>query len=177
MMSAITFAVAGGFFWGWVTDRLGPKRTLDLVLSAWMGVFLLAALVGILALPLWVLYVVASAAGLSLGGVWASDRVLMLRLTPPHRIGEFYGLYGMVGRFSAITGPGTWALILYFTVTRGGLAPHVGQGVGVLVLLVQMVISFWILRRIDDAPRDWAALGVSPTTEPGLRHETVPTLP
>ncbi len=157
LLFAITFAVVGGFAWGWVTDRLGPKRTLDLVLYAWMAVFLLAGMVGILELPLWVLFVVAASAGVALGGVWASDRVLMLRLTPPHRIGEFYGLYGMVGRFSAITGPATWALILYLT-NMCGLAPHVGQGVGVLVLLVQMVISYLILRRVDDRRRDWAAL-------------------
>ena len=60
----------------------------------------------------------------------------MLRLTPPARIGEFYGLYGMVGRFSAITGPGLWAVTSYLLITRGGMAPRVGQGIGVLVLLV-----------------------------------------
>ncbi len=32
--SAISFAVAGGFAWGWVVDRIGPKRTLDGVLLA-----------------------------------------------------------------------------------------------------------------------------------------------
>jgi UMF1 family MFS transporter len=35
----------------------------------------------------------------------------MLRLTPPDRIGEFYGLSGMVGRFSAIIGPVIWAAV------------------------------------------------------------------
>jgi MFS transporter, UMF1 family len=155
---AVIFAVIGGFFWGRVADRIGPKRTLDAVLFAWMGTFLLAALTGILTLPLLTLYVVACVAGFCLGGVWAADRPYMLRLTPPWRIGEFYGLYGMVGRFSAISGPATWALILYLTVQVFGIRPHVGQGLGVLVLLVQMVVSYWILRRVSDEPRDWAAL-------------------
>jgi MFS transporter, UMF1 family len=158
MMFAITFAVAGGFVWGWITDRVGPKRALNLVLAAWTLTFLGAGLIGILGLPLATLYAVAAAAGFSLGGVWAADRPYMLRLTPPDRIGEFYGLYGMVGRFSAITGPATWALILYLTATVWGLEPQVGQGIGVLVLLVQILVSGWILRRIDDTPRDWVAL-------------------
>src|SRR5690606_17413460 len=121
MMVAITFAVLGGFGWGVLADRWGPKRTLDWVLRSWIGVFVLAAAVGIIGLPLWTLYVVACWAGLSLGGIWSADRPFMLRLTPPARIGEFYGLYGMVGRFSAITGPLIWSGMAFLTIQTLGL--------------------------------------------------------
>jgi MFS transporter, UMF1 family len=160
MLFAIAWAVAGGFFWGSVTDRVGPKRGLRYVLNMWVIVFLAAAAVGIFGLPVWVLALVAAGAGIALGGVWATDRPYMLRLTPPHRIGEFYGLYGMVGRFSAITGPATWALVLWITVDRLGLRPHVGQGIGVLTLLIEIFIAMWILRLVSDAPRRWST-GVS----------------
>jgi MFS transporter, UMF1 family len=156
MLFAITWAVAGGFFWGRVTDRVGPKRGLAYVLRMWVVVFLGAAAVGIFALPVWTLAIVAAAAGIALGGVWATDRPYMLRLTPPHRIGEFYGLYGMVGRFSAITGPATWALVLWITVDWLGLQPHVGQGYGVLTLLLEIFIAMWILRLVTDTPRKWS---------------------
>ncbi len=155
LLAAIVFAVAGGFFWGWLADKLGPKRTLNLVLLAWIGIFVVAALIGIVGLPLLVLYVVAACAGFALGGVWAADRPYMLRLTPPARIGEFYGLYGMVGRFSAITGPIIWSAVTYITIQAGGLAPQVGQGIGVLVLLVLVLISYRILQPVSDAPRIW----------------------
>ncbi|HEX6038411.1 MFS transporter [Longimicrobium sp.] len=157
MLCAITFAVIGGFVWGWATDRMGPRRTLNLVLYAWMAIFLGAGLVGLLGLPLWCLFVVASAAGFSMGGIWAADRPYMLRLTPPARIGEFYGLYGMVGRFSAITGPIIWAGVTYLTIQRGGMLPRVGQGIGVIVLLSMVILSWIILRPISDAPREWSA--------------------
>jgi len=157
MLTAITFAVVGGFAWGWLVDRVGPKRTLNYVLYLWTGVFLLAAAVGIFSLPLVTLYVVACSAGVALGGIWAADRPYMLRLTPPHRIGEFYGLYGMVGRFSAITGPLIWALVTRFTVGMLGLPPHVGQGIGVLVLLALIAVSYVILQPVSDVPRDWSA--------------------
>lgn len=155
LMSAITFAVAGGFFWGWLTDRLGPKRTLNLVLSAWMAIFVGAAIVGIIGLPLWTLYTVAACAGFALGGVWSADRPYMLRLTPPSRVGEFYGLYGMVGRFSAITGPLIWAIVTYLTIQIGGMLPRVGQGIGVLVLLLLVLLSYRILQPVSDEPRTW----------------------
>lgn len=157
MLCAITFAVIGGFVWGRMTDRLGPKRTLNLVLYAWMAIFLGAGLVGLIGLPLWCLFVVASAAGFSMGGIWAADRPYMLRLTPPARIGEFYGLYGMVGRFSAITGPIIWAGVTYLTIQRGGMLPRVGQGIGVIVLLSMVIVSWFILRPISDTPREWSA--------------------
>lgn len=167
LLSAIVFAVLGGFFWGWLADKLGPKRTLRLVLLAWVAIFTMAALIGIVGLPLLALYVVAACAGFALGGVWAADRPFMLRLTPPARIGEFYGLYGMVGRFSAITGPIIWATVTFgmrrvlvgdAVVTdpvRAAQFARIGQGVGVLVLLVLILISYRILQPVSDAPRAW----------------------
>lgn len=157
MLFAITFAVVGGFVWGWLTDRLGPKRTLNIVLSMWMGIFALAGAIGILGLPLWCLFVVAALAGFSLGGVWASDRPYMLRLTPPARVGEFYGLYGMVGRFSAITGPILWAASTYLTIQWLHLTPRVGQGISVIVLMLMVILSYVILQPVDDKPREWSA--------------------
>jgi len=152
MLFAITFAVAGGFAWGWLADKIGPRRTLLYVLQFWIGIFLFAALVGILNLPLFVMFVVAALAGFALGGVWAADRPFMLRLTPPDRIGEFYGLYGMVGRFSAITGPIVWAIVTSTLINRANATPLMAQGIAVLVLLALVVVSYVILRPVSDAP-------------------------
>ncbi len=165
MMWAVTFAVLGGFAWGWLADRIGPKKTLSLVLGSWVGVFLLAAAIGIAGLPLGALYAVAIWAGFSLGGVWAADRPYMLRLTPPARVGEFYGLYGMVGRFSAITGPAVWAMITGVTIQRLGMAPAVGQGIAILTLLAMILLSLWILAPVSDAPRTWRGKDLLPTAD------------
>ena len=158
MLSAISFAVAGGFAWGRVVDRIGPKRTLDIVLLLWMVIFGMAAAIGFLHLPIAFLYVVAALAGVGLGGTWSADRPYMLRLTPPDRVGEFYGLYGMVGRFSAITGPILWAATTYLTVERGGASELTGQAWAILTLLAMVVVSFVILRSVTDEKRDWDAL-------------------
>lgn len=165
MMSAVTSAIVGGLFWGWLTDRIGPKRTLNLVLAAWVGIFITAGLLGLLGLPLWVMYAVAAAAGFSLGGVWAADRPYMLRLTPPHRIGEFYGLYGMVGRFSAVTGPALWMLVFMLATRAFGRTELQAQGLAVLVLLGMIIVSYLILRPVSDAPRDWSKLAVGTVKE------------
>ena len=170
MMFAITFAIAGGFMWGRVVDRIGPKKTLDYVLYLWLVTFVLAASMGLVGLPYGVLWGVTALAGVALGGVWSADRPLMLRLTPPDRVGEFYGLYGMVGRFSAITGPLLWAGVTSVVLRHYGLTSlkagganamvvagqvRVAQGFGVISLMLMVVVSWWILRPVSDAPRKW----------------------
>ena len=159
LMSAITAAILGGILWGFIVDKLGPKRTLDIVLAGWMATFVMAACIGFLQLPIGWLFLVACAAGICLGGTWASDRPLMLRLTPPARVGEFYGLYGMVGRFSAVTGPLIWGATTWITVEKSGMPVLTGEAFAILSLLAMVIVSFSILRRVSDAPRNWQALG------------------
>jgi UMF1 family MFS transporter len=158
MLFAIVFAVLGGFAWGRIVDRIGPRRTLDLVLWLWVVTFLLAAAIGLLSLPLGFLYAVAMLAGIALGGIWSADRPLMLRLTPPDRIGEFYGLYGMVGRFSAVAGPFIWASVARVATERFGMPLARAQGLNILLLLGFIIVARLIIRPVSDAPRDWTAL-------------------
>lgn len=153
LLAAVTCAVIGGFVWGSITDRLGPKRTLMIVLWLWIVTFTGAAAIGLFALPIASLYVIASMAGVALGGIWAADRPYMLRLTPPARVGEFYGLYGMVGRFSAITGPLLWAAILHVAVNWNGLSPLTGQAIAIVSLLIMTVVGYVILRPVSDDVR------------------------
>jgi UMF1 family MFS transporter len=148
LLSAVTCSVLGGFVWGVAVDRFGPKRTLETVLQLWIGVFALAAAIGAFVLPIVWLYVVAGLAGIALGGIWSADRPYMLRLSPPPRIGEFYGLYGMVGRFSAITGPLLWAAIVHAAVEWNGLSPLTGQALAICSLLLMTTVGYAILRRI-----------------------------
>ena len=149
MAIAIGFAVVGGMAWGFIVDRIGPKRTLNRVLELWVATFLLAAVVGLVRLPAVTLYLVAILAGIAMGGTWAADRPYMLRLTPPDRIGEFYGLYGMVGRFSAITGPIIWWIVVSI-VQRAGGSPLTGQAFAIMTLLGMIFASYAILRPVPE---------------------------
>ena len=148
-------------------DRIGPKRTLDYVLWLWVATFIGAASIGLFTLPVEALFLIASMAGVALGGIWSADRPYMLRLTPPNRIGEFYGLYGMVGRFSAITGPMLWAFVAWVFIGQLGMSPAKGQGIGVLTLLAFILIARWILKPVTDERRDWVAMGVLPAEDVG----------
>jgi UMF1 family MFS transporter len=149
LLAGIVAAVVGGLVWGMVVDRIGPKRTLDGVLGLWAVVFSLAAAIAYLHLPNTLFWLVAPLAGIALGGTWAADRPFMLRLTPPRRLGQFYGLYAMVGRFAAILGPLLWTAIVDWLGW--------GRPVAVISLLVMVAIAFVVLRPVSDARRAWSA--------------------
>jgi UMF1 family MFS transporter len=149
LLVAITAAVIGGFAFGLVVDKIGPKRSLNLVLIAWMVVLSGAIAVAVFDLPGTLFWGIACIAGLALGGTWTADRPYLMRLAPPKYLGEFYGLFRMAGRFGSIIGPLVWGLI---TTTLG-----LGRPVAVFVLLVFIIISYFILQGVDDHRRDWPA--------------------
>lgn len=123
--------------WGMLVDRFRPAPMLLVVLAVWVVGLLSAIAVPQGWLPQRFFFGTAFVLGAALAGTWCADRPLMAELAPPARIGEFYGIYSMVGRFSAILGPLVWALMV------DGLA--VGRPAAVATLLVFMVVSAVIL--------------------------------
>ena len=147
LLAGIIGAIPGGILWGRAVDRIGPKRTLSYVLWLWAVVMGATAAIAYLDLPKAAFWPVAPLVGIALGGTWAADRPFMLRLSPPRYLGQFYGLYAMVGRFAAIIGPLLWTLIV------DGLG--LGRPAAVLSLLGLVVIAWFIIRPVDDRPHDW----------------------
>ncbi|NOZ50310.1 MAG: MFS transporter [Chloroflexi bacterium] len=148
LLVAIATAVIGAFIWGLVVDRIGPKITLNLVLIMWMISMAMAIAIAVFHWPNTLFWAVASLAGVALGGTWAADRPYMLLLSPPKYVGQFYGLYSMVGRFASILGPLMWGIIVD---TLGW-----GRPAAIGALLVFIIISFIILQGVSDHRRDWA---------------------
>ena len=144
---AITSAVVGGLVLGTVVDRIGPKRTLNMVLALWAVALVGAVVIPVLGLPMAWFWPIACIAGIAMGGTWTADRPYMLILAPPKRLGEFYGLYSMVGRFTAIIGPAMFA----FVAETLGLGRPAAMG----SLLAWIAISYVVLRGVDDEERAW----------------------
>lgn len=137
-------AVVASFGWGFLVERLGPKRTLMIVLGSWcVGLVIIGS---ILELPTFLLAGVLLGSGL--GGVQTADRVFMLRLSPADKLGEFFGLYGLAGKFSAVTGPVLYGVTVS-TLLNAGWGKSAYQ-VGIFTFLILMVIGIVLLRRVPD---------------------------
>lgn len=141
LLFGLLAAVAGGIFWGFVVDRIGARDTLMRVLAIWTITLALIAGTGFSLLPQAALWPLAPLAGFALGGIWASDRPLMIGLAPPQYLGQFYGLYALAGRFAALAGPLIWAVIV------DGLGW--GRPVALLVLTGFVLVAMAILRPLS----------------------------
>ncbi len=147
-------AIVMSFVWGWLCDRNGPKRTLVMVLVSWaVGLVLGGIAIGFGPSGLALFLIAGAILGSGLGGVQVADRVLMVRLSPPDKIGEFFGIYGLVGKGSQVVGQMLYGIILF------ALLDSMGNGayqVAVLSLLVTMLIGLWLVWPVRD---DWAGSG------------------
>jgi UMF1 family MFS transporter len=139
-------AVIASFGWGFLVERIGPKRTLMIVLGTWCVGLVIAG--AVLSFPTFLLAGILLGSGL--GGVWTSDRVFMLRLSPPDRIGEFFGLYGLAGKFSAVTGPVLYGSIVSYGLNNGW--GPVAYQAGIFSFLVLMFVGVYLLRGVPDPP-------------------------
>ncbi len=145
---AITTAIFGGVLGGRFAENYGPNRVLRVVLIVWM-VAIASGIVAAATDQTWIAWAIGPLGGFALGATWAADRVVMVRISPPRHLGEFYGLYATVGRFATILGPLTWALI----VDGLGWGRQVAMGA-----LIAFILAGWILLRgVDDSVRQWPA--------------------
>ena len=111
LLVGIIVAIPSGIIWGRVVDRTGPRRSLLAVLSGWLAILIVAALIPLLDLPATLWWAFGILAGVLVAGVWATDRPYMMSLAPSESMGEFLGLHNMVGRLSAIVGPFSWGFL------------------------------------------------------------------
>ncbi len=139
-------AAAGAFAFGHVQDRLGHVRTLVITLIGW----LLAVVLAWMAVSVTMFWVVANLVGICLGSSQSAGRALVGYLSPPAHTAEFFGLWGLAVKLSAILGPVTYGLVTWITLGNHRFA--------MLVTGVFFVIGIGILAGLDVARGRRAAL-------------------
>ncbi len=142
LLFSTIFAVVGSAFFGFLTDRIGPKKSLVGVLILWLIAILLAAA----ALGMWMLFLAGPIVGIALGGMWTVGRVMLVALSPPQKLGEFFGLFSLAGKVSAVFGPALTAILLF---VFGGGAFGYRLSIGSLAII--MAAGLFFLLRVPDA--------------------------
>ena len=137
-------AAVGAFLFGFLQDRIGHIPAIALTLLGWIVMILLA----------WaaegpdMFWVAANLAGICMGASQSAGRALVGLLSPATRRAEFYGLWGLAVKLSAILGPLTY-----------GVASWVTQGdhrTAILITGSYFVVGLLILYGVD-AQRGGAA--------------------
>lgn len=118
---------------GWLGQRIGPKRGILLGLGIYVFVTARASVMETAG----EFYFLAFMIGLAQGGVQALSRSMYARLIPQERSAEFFGFYNMLGKFAAIVGPllMAWVGLVSGSPRVGILSLLVLFGAGVFTLM------------------------------------------
>jgi MFS transporter, UMF1 family len=111
-------ALFGSFAMAKPIDLWGPKRVVLISLLLWTSVASLAYFIKTQG-QFWLL---ASVAGLGLGTVQAASRAFYTQFIPQSREAEYFGVYSLVGKSSAVLGP---LIFGYMSSTYGSQRPAI----------------------------------------------------
>jgi len=147
LMEVLLFGLAmnlaagiGSAAFGWLDDKLGPKRVLILSILALLG-FGSALLIVEQVMWFWILGI---ALGSFFGPVQSASRSLMARLAPKELTGQMFGLFSLSGKATAYVGP---AAVGWLTAMADS------QRIGMSVILVLLLAGLLILLRVRE-PRE-----------------------
>jgi len=131
-------AAIGAFGFGYLQDKFGSVRTLLLTLFLWCIAIILAWA----SKDITLFWIAANLIGISLGASQSASRALIGLFSPANRYGEFFGLWGMCVKLSAIIGPLSYGIINWLT---NGNHRH-----SILVTLVFFIIGIIILLTVNE---------------------------
>jgi UMF1 family MFS transporter len=128
----------GAFVMGFLDDRAGGKRTIQISLAG----LLVAAVLAVLAPNETLFWIAGILVGIFAGPNQSSSRSLLGRFVPRQKRTEFFGFYAFSGKATAFLGP---LLLGVLTTTFDS------QRAGVAVVLVFFVVGWLVLNTVDEA--------------------------
>ena len=142
-------AAAGALAAGRVDDRAGPK---PVIVGSLLGMLACGGVLLFLSGPA-AFWVFGLGLCLFVGPAQSSSRTFLVRLAPPGREGEMFGLYATTGRAVSFVAPMLVGVFSAMAGDRAGIA-------GILVVLAAGLVALWPVRAPVD--RAVAPAGVNP---------------
>lgn len=137
------FAVGGAYIWGRIAERLGGKKTMNMVLLLWALSLGFAAL----AHGMTTFWFLGPLVGLGLGGIWVASKTMVVELSPPEKVGEFFGLFGLAGKTASIIGPLLWGQTVAFLYFMG----KVKYRYAIAIMLVLVLAGGAVFQRVPES--------------------------
>jgi UMF1 family MFS transporter len=147
-------AALGAFAFGYAQDRVGHKVALAWTLVGWIVMVGIAAFTRSVAM----FWVAATIAGLCMGSSQSCGRAMVGYLAPASHLAEFFGLWALATRLSAVVGPLVYGLVTWLTAGNHRLA--------ILATGSFFVLGLLLLRGID-VERGHAAARSADAPAPG----------
>ncbi len=133
-------AFVGALLLGWLSDRIGNKRTISITLLVWTVVAVWGYFLGFTGNPQYEVWIMGIVVGMVLGGSQSASRALQGNFTPEANSAEFFAFYGIAGKFSSVLGP----------LVYGSVYALIGIRSATLSLAVFFVVGLVILHFVDE---------------------------
>jgi MFS family permease len=157
--AALLVSAMGGWLAGWLADRFGRVRTLQVTILWFAGFTFLSGL----AQNFDQLFAARALMGLGFGGEWAAGAVLLGEVIRPEHRGKALGL--MQAGWAVGWGAAALLYALFFSILRAAVAWRVLFFAGI----VPALLVFWVRRYVEEAPvyvesrTEMDAFGVQPS--------------
>ncbi|MHA1303337.1 MAG: MFS transporter [Candidatus Heimdallarchaeaceae archaeon] len=156
---------------GWLGDKIGPKATVWAVGS----LYLVGLTSGIIAI--WfghksvtpgfnILFILTLlmmlGAGIGLGSTWVVQRVMILKLAPPEKVGEYVGFSYIAGRLNASVAIFIWGgiIAIFYPIFNKLGQDYRAYAVGlmflIVLLLIGLTITYFVKMPSDEERAQWA---------------------
>ncbi len=133
-------AFPASLFFGWLGNRIGPKRGILIGLVVYAGISIYANFMS----SAREFFAMAVAVGLVQGGVQSLSRSMFGRLIPEGKNAEYFGFYNMMGKFATVFGPLLVAIVA--TITHDTRMANAS-------IVVLFIIGGGLLLRVPFTPR------------------------
>ncbi len=140
---------------GWLGDKYGPKTTVWVV----GGMYITGIISGILAIwfgnksikpgfsVLFILTLIMMiGVGVGLGATWVVQRVMILKLAPPEKVGEYVGFSYITGRLNASAAIFIWGgvIAIFYPIFNATGHDYRTYAIGLMFLLLLLLIGLLI---------------------------------
>lgn len=129
----------GSFVFGYLEDKIGFKRVINISLLVLIGSTLIAYLAPETDFPKEMFWVAGVFIGLMVGPNQSCSRSLMSQLTPKEKQNEFFGFFALTGKATSFLGP-----LLFGFITL-----KYSQQIALWVVIVFFAIGLFLFNRIN----------------------------
>ena len=140
LVGVLATSALGAFFSGWLTDKIGIKKSLMAVLGSYLFVFPLMGLIH----NFTVFVTLAILMGFFFGATWTVSRTAMTALCPKDKLNFGFSFYTLFERFSTLLGPIAWGLIV---TSLASLGPS-RYRVAVISITIFVIIGMFLLKKV-----------------------------
>ena len=139
---ATVFSVIGAFSFGLIAQKITSIYALVIV----MFILMIALIIASIPLPKEVFYLCAILFGIAMGSIWVISRTLIIELAPGEHVGQFFGLFSMSGKLSAVVGPFLYGTITWVFSEQGAVASRYAILSLLVMSIIAMILHFVLIR-------------------------------